>query len=434
MKSNLKKGINLPAVIALGLGTAVGVSIFSALGPATAIAGPGMLITVVLAALPVLIMSISYAFMGSAAPTSGATYEWSRRFLHPYLGFILAWIRVISAIGALMVLALVLVRYVSMLIEIPVKPTMFCLFAILATIHHFGVDLVAKIQTVLMSLLVVAFVIFAALGAPSIDAANFSPLLAHGWYGIITAIPLLLGLFAGLESACEVGDEVADGRRQIPIGIAVATISALLLYLMIGAVSLGVLGADGLANSKAPLLDTARQFAGPAAVPMIVAMAVIAMGKSLNAIFMIFSRSIFAMARANALPEALAKIHPRWGTPYLATRLVFALCCIGLLLPMDLTFLFIAVNIVGVIQSAAICYIAGHVVRRHPDLYDGASFKFGRTTMIVFSWAGVGVAVILGAIGLETDWKPYLLLVSWGSVGTVFYLARQRRKIAPAVA
>jgi basic amino acid/polyamine antiporter, APA family len=422
----MKKGIDLAAVIALGLGTAVGVSIFSALGPATEKAGPGMLISVVLAAIPVLIMSVSYAFMGSALPTSGATYEWSRRFLHPSLAFVLSWIRTISSTGAMLVLALVLVRYVSMLTDVPTKPVMLALFTALFVLHHFGVDLVARVQTVLMSLLIVAFFVFAAWGAPSIEAANFVPLLPQGWYGAITAVPLLLGLFAGLESATEVGEEIQDGRRRIPIGIAVATLSALLLYLMIGSVALGVLGPAGLASSKAPLLDAATRFMGPAALPMIVTMAVIAMGKSLNAIFMIFSRAIFAMGRAGALPTGLARLHPRWGTPYRANCVVYALCCAGLLLPMDLTFLFIAVNLVGMIQSAAICFIAGHVARHHPALYAGASFKLARGAQVAFAWAGVVVAVMLAVLGFETDWKPYLLLVAWGALGTIFYLVRRR--------
>ncbi|MDB5365061.1 MAG: amino acid permease [Rhodospirillales bacterium] len=429
----MKKAINLPAVIALGLGTAVGVSIFSALGPATAIAGPGMLISVVLAAIPVLIMSVSYAFMGSALPTSGASYEWSRRFLHPYVGFILTWIRTISATGALLVLALVLVRYVSMLVDLPPRPVMLGLFTALLVLHHFGVDLVARVQTLLMSLLIVAFIVFAALGGPSIDAANFAPLLSYGWPGVIGAVPLLLGLFAGLESATEVGEEISNGRRAIPIGIAVATVSALLLYLMIGSVTLGVLGPEALAASKAPLLEAASKFIGPAAVPMVVVMAVVAMGKSLNAIFMIFSRAIFAMARAGALPSGLARLHPRWQTPYMANRVVFGCCVVGLLLPLDLTFLFIAVNLVGMIQSASICYIAGHVVNHHPDLYAAASFKLGRRTMVAFAWAGVAVSVLLAVIGFDTDWKPYVLLAAWGSIGTLVYLLRARKAVPATV-
>jgi APA family basic amino acid/polyamine antiporter len=54
--------------------------------------------------------------------------------------------------------------------------------------------------------------------------------------------------------------------------------------------------------------------------------------------------------------------------------------------------------------------------------------------MIGFSWAGMSVAVVLAMIGFETDWKPYLLLLVWGAVGTVFYVVRQRGKRAGVLA
>jgi APA family basic amino acid/polyamine antiporter len=50
--------------------------------------------------------------------------------------------------------------------------------------------------------------------------------------------------------------------------------------------------------------------------------------------------------------------------------------------------------------------------------------------MLGFSWAGIAVAALLAAIGFETDWKPYLLLLVWGGAGTIYYLLRQRESAA----
>src|SRR5687768_14677401 len=88
--TKLTEGVNLAGVVALGLGTAVGVAIFSIIGPAAALAGPGLLIAVVIASVPMIVIAVTYAFMGSALPTSGASYEWPRRFIHPFVGFLVA--------------------------------------------------------------------------------------------------------------------------------------------------------------------------------------------------------------------------------------------------------------------------------------------------------------------------------------------------------
>lgn len=132
--------IDLWGVVALGLGTAVGVSIFSAIGPAAGIAGPGMLISVLVAALPMYLIAVSYAYLGSAVPVSGASFVWPARFLHPAVGFFIAWARIVANMGAIVVLALVLVRYGSMLIPLPTKPTMFAVMVLVLAANWFGID------------------------------------------------------------------------------------------------------------------------------------------------------------------------------------------------------------------------------------------------------------------------------------------------------
>ena len=127
---SLKKRISLFGVIALGAGSAIGVSIFSVISPATALAGPGMLLALFFSILPMILFAVTYAFLGSAVPTSGASYEWPRRFIHPFVGFIIAWLRIAGNTAALIVLAYVLVQYWALVIELPVKLTMFILLTL----------------------------------------------------------------------------------------------------------------------------------------------------------------------------------------------------------------------------------------------------------------------------------------------------------------
>src|SRR5690606_24002308 len=130
--------------------------------------------------------------------------------------------------------------------------------------------------------------------------------------------------FFGIEAATEAGAEVSNSRRNIPLGIGLSIGSATVLYLAVGFVALGLLGGPALAASEAPILDAARVFMGPLAVPVIALAAVLSIGKSLNAIFAMFSRSLFAMGEAGVLPAALGRIHPRWRTPHVALLAVFA--------------------------------------------------------------------------------------------------------------
>jgi len=424
-KAKLASGVDLPGVVALGLGTAVGVAIFSVIAPASALAGPGILISVAIAALPMFVIAVTYAFMGSAMPISGASYEWPRRFIHPAVGFLIAWLRIAGSIGALLVLSLVLVRYLAMVFALPTKPTMFAAFTIVFIANYLGVAIAARLQTILMTALIVLFFVFAAWGAPAIDARNFEPLLPGGWSGVLAAVPLLVGLFFGIEAATEVGEEVRNGRSVIPLGVALSIVSAVALYLLVATVAIGVLGAADLAASEAPLLDAAARFMGPVAQPVIVTAAVVAIGKSLNALFLIFSRNLFAMGRAGALPEALARVHPRYGTPHVALSVAFAACALGLFLPMNLTSLFLAVNIPTLLKYAATSVSATRVVAHHRDLYDAAHFKLAPRLMSAWGWAGAVAAVLVVALGLQADWKPYAALAVWAVIGVLYYVMRR---------
>ncbi len=418
--AHLKRGVDLPAIIALGLGTAVGVSIFSVEAPATAIAGPAMLLSVVLAAIPMFIIAVTYAFMGSAAPVTGASYAWPRLYVHPLLGFLVAWLRIAGNVAVMVVLAQVLVHYLSIIAPLPVKPTMLAIFALILLPNLFGVGMAARLQVMLMILLVVVLAGYAVWGAGSVRIERLHPFFSHGVGQAFAAVPLLVGLFFGIESATEIGDEVKGGGLIIPLGIALSIASAVGLYLVIAFVTLGVLGGPAVAASSAPLLTAAQQFMGPLAKPVIVAAATLSLAKSLNGSYLVFSRILLAMGRGGELPAAFARLHPRWGTPHVALIAVFVCCAAGLLLPSSLTFLFLAVNLPILFKYGSVCLSAIRLIDQSPDVYEKAAFKFSRGATRLWAGAGMVCAAAVMALGIGTDWRPYALLGVWAVLGLIY--------------
>lgn len=425
-KTALRRKVDLWGVVAFGLGTAMGVSIFSALGAAAGIAGPGLLLAVIIAAIPMAFIAIAYAFMGTVLPTSGASYEWPRRFIHPGVGFAVAWLRIAGNVGALVILALVMTRYLSMVVPVPVKPAMFAAFVLLLAANLFGVGIAANVQKIMMGGLLLVFAVFCAAGATGghWQAAHFEPLLPQGWHGVIAAVPLLIGLFYGIESATELGDEIADSRKTVATGILLSIATAVTVYLAVAATCLALVGPAVLGASKAPLADAAAVALGDFGMPLVVLAAFLAIGKSMNAIFMIFSRSLYAMGRSGALPAAFASVHPRFKSPHIACIAVFCLASLGLLLPTELTFLFLAINVPVLIKFFCVCISARKVLRTQPALADG--FALSHRTVLASATVGAVMAVLILVVGFDTDWRPYALLGAWLVVGAGVYGARRR--------
>lgn len=428
---DLRKGVGLVGVVSLGAGTAIGVSIFSILQPTAQVAGSGLLVAIVIAMLPMLLFAVSYAYLGSIDPVSGASYEWPSRYIHPVVGFLIAWMRIISNVGVLTILSMVMISYLGMVVSLPLKTGMAVAITLVFALNYLGVSIAAWVQSLLMGILLVVLAVFVATGLPEIEPGRLADPFGYGIVSVLAAVPLMISLFLGIESSVEIGEEVRNPTLNIPLGIALACALAAVVYGLVAATALGLMGAEQLAQSKAPLLDAARVSLGGLAVPLIVGAATVSILKSMNAAAMVFSRTLFAMGRDGVLPSALGAIHPVRGTPHRAILLGYGCAMAGLLLPESLVFLILAVNVPTMLKYMACSYSAARVAEKHPDLDARSTIGFGRTLVRVVSYAGIVSALLIVAFGVEADYRPYLLVGGWFLVGLVYWAAWGRGHSIP---
>lgn len=424
---HLRRNVGLTGVVMFGAGTAIGVSIFSVLQPAAQVAGSGLLISVLIAALPMVLFAICYAYLGSALPVSGASYEWPRRFLHPFVGFSIAWLRILSNVGAAVVLAQVLVSYLNMVVALPVKITMAAAITLVFGINYVGVAVAARVQLLLMIALLAVLTAFVVFGIPAMQPSLIGAPFQGGLMPILATVPLMISLFLGIESAVEIGEEVRDAPRTIPLGITLAIGLTMVVYLCVAVTALGLIGPEALARSSVPLLDAARVPFGKLAVPLIVGAATVSILKTMNATSLVFSRSLFAMARTNVLPGWFAQVHPRFGTPNRAILLGYACAMLGLFMPSSLIFLLLAVNIPTMLKYLACSLCVVRVVRGHPDIRDRARIALAPGVLVGVAYAAVLCAIGIILAGIEADVRPYFLVGAWFVVGVGYWFVRGRR-------
>jgi APA family basic amino acid/polyamine antiporter len=429
---SLKRSVRLVDLIMLGAGTAIGAAIFTVLGPAAKVGGSGILISAILAALPMAVFALVYAWLASTAPLTAASYEWQRRFTHPAFAFAIVWMRVLANAVVMIVYGQTLTNYLGKVWDFPAKPVMLGFFAVLFAVNYLGVAVAARVQTVLMLGLLAVLAAFVASAGPHLRPQLFAEALSGGWLPIAAALPLMIQLFLGIETATEVGEEVEDARRIVPLGVAGALALTIVVYLSVAFAALSLIGPAGLAASKAPLLDAAKAALGGWATPVIVAAAALALTKSMNATFLVYSRFLFAMGRAGSLPAALGRIHPRFGTPHIATTVAFAASCAALLLPTSLLFLLLAVSVPTMLKYMGTCMAAWSAASHHPDVVAAARLRFAPGLVKLLAGLGVVAAVIIAALGVTTDIRPYGLIGGWLVVGMAYYAWTHRRALAPA--
>ncbi len=429
--NELRQVVGVTELVMFGAGTAIGSAIFTVLQPAAQIGGAAVLWGVGLAAAPMVVFGIVYAYLASAIPRTAASYEWQREFTSPLFAYLIGWARIAANIAAMTMLAQTLVNYASMAFPIPPKLTIFAIFTFLFGLNYFGVIIAGRAQTIMMLGLLGLLAVFVGSAVPHLHYDIIASASSAGWWHTLAVVPLMINLFLGIEASTELGGETKNAQIAVPLGLILAMLLTVTVYFLVTFAALSLIGPAGLAASKAPLLTAAAVTLGPVAKPLIIAAAILSLMKSMNATFIVFSRFLYAMARQSVLPTALAAVHPRWRTPHQAIIATFLLTCTGLLLPANLLFLLLAMNIPVLMKYMGTCIAGYRVARFHPEVHAKAVLKFRPATIQILAAAGAVLAVAIALLGITADWQPYALLAAWTAIGLGYYFWPGRRA-APA--
>jgi len=151
---------------------------------------------------------------------------------------------------------------------------------------------------------------------------GFAP---NGAAGISAAAAIIFFSYIGFDAVSTAAEETKDPPRDMPFGIIMSLLITTVLYIAISIVMTGMAPWKQLGTAE-PMI-TALQFAsGPPALlnasRLIISLgAVIAMGSVLLVFQLGQPRIFFSMARDGLLPPVLAKVHPKYKTPYVGTIL-----------------------------------------------------------------------------------------------------------------
>jgi len=162
--------------------------------------------------------------------------------------------------------------------------------------------------------------LFAPPGAPTtVQAAGAGKTLpAAGFLGFGAALVPILFSYGGWQSANVVAEETRDPRRTLPRALVAGTVIVILVYVAVNVVYLRALGRDGLASTLTPAADAVRRLFGSGTDRFLAAAIAISAFGFLDLSFLAPTRISYAMARDGLFFPALARVHPRFGTPALA--------------------------------------------------------------------------------------------------------------------
>ncbi len=330
--------VGVPGAVLMGLGSILGTGIFVSVGLAAEVAGARVVVAVALGAVVATFNGLSSAQLAASHPVSGGTYEYGYRYLNPALGFTAGWMFLCAKSASAATAALGLSGYALRMFGVAdaTSRVVVAFFVVLALtlLVAGGAHRSNRANAAIVGITIFALVVFVAAGAPSAIARapeQFGAILGSELdpRALLHATALMFVAYTGYGRIATLGEEVRSPERSIPRAIVLSLLIAMLLYVSVTAVAIGVAGADGLAaatrSAAAPLVVVARAVDVPGVASLVGVAAVTAMAGVLLNLLLGLSRVVLAMGRRGDMPDAVARVDARTGSPRMAVFVVGAL-------------------------------------------------------------------------------------------------------------
>jgi APA family basic amino acid/polyamine antiporter len=331
--TQLQRRLGLFGAVMMGLGSILGTGVFVSIGIAAGIAGPAVVLAVMIGAAVAIFNGLSSAQLAANHPVSGGTYEYGYRYLTPWLGFTAGWMFLLAKSASAATAALGFAGYLLNAFGVHgnrialVGVALLAVFALTAIVVT-GIHRSNQTNIVIVSITLATLLFFVSTGFTRIEPANFTPFFAGTadagapLPALLYASALMFVAYTGYGRIATLGEEVVAPRVTIPRAIITTMILTMALYVGVAVVGVGAAGADAMyaatLSAAAPLEVVARGFGitGAGAILAIGAMTAM-LGVLLNLILGL-SRVLLAMGRRGDMPAATGRLNEAGATPTVA--------------------------------------------------------------------------------------------------------------------
>ncbi|NLR71448.1 amino acid permease [Novosphingobium sp. ERN07] len=463
-KKSLHRSLGAFQLTMLGVGAVIGTGIFVLTAEAAQKAGPGMMISFIIAGFVCAVAALCYAEMASMVPVSGSAYTYSYAVMGELIAWMVGWALILEYAVAAGAVSVGWSGYVVGLIEnafsidIPdllvrgpydgglVNLPAMLIAGLVTWLLVIGTKESATVNAVLVAIKVSALTLFIILALPVMNMEKFEPFAPLGFGGIGAAAASIFFAYVGFDAVSTAAEETKNPQRNMPIGLIGSLAICTVFYLLVAAGVIGSVGAQpqmangiGLEPGSAELTAQCAAIADQAVVcskealawtlreigwPQIGNLVGLAAGLALPSVILMMmfgqTRIFFVMSRDGLLPASFSKIHPRYNTPHVITiitgvfvALFAAFFPVGLLANISNS---------GTLFAFAAVSIAVLVIRRREP---GRHRPFRTPAIYLTSpLAFLGCAYLF----YKLDEKSQLLFVIWAVVGLVVYYAYSRSR------
>jgi APA family basic amino acid/polyamine antiporter len=336
----LKKELGLFTLVALGVGSMIGSGIFAMPAAMAAVAGPGLVLAIILAGVVTTFLAISYAELGAAFPLTGGPYSLPRLAMGDLGGFLMGWGYFIYLFIGTAAIIDIFVVYLGFYVPglsvgetltplgISIAVASLWIFTIINVLGVKWGGLYCVVTTIGK---LIPLLLFGLIGYKYLSAPNFTPFLPYGFGGVTIAVTLFFWSYTGFESVVVPAQEIKKPARTIPLAMIFTMLVTIAVYVFIAVAFVGMIDWKGLniaaghwpdiGKLASPLSNVSMGLSLPWLAAIATIGAIIATAGAGGDWVLIQGRMPFAMAQDKLFWSKMAEVHPRYGTP--AKSIVF---------------------------------------------------------------------------------------------------------------
>ena len=328
------KKIGIYTLTAIGLGGIIGSGIFALPAAMGAVAGPGLIIAILISGLISLIFALGYAELGAAYSLPGGPYAFPRLSMGNFMGFLIGWGYFIYLFVGTAAIIDIFVTYLGFYIPgLAVSGTLTPLGIAIAVaflwvftyINILGVQWGGLYSLITTIGKLIPLLIFFLIGLFYFKSGNFSPIIPFGWTGVTIAVTMFFWSYTGFEAIVVPAEEIIKPHKTIPLAMVLTIFITIAVYLLIAIVFVGMLdwqqlglsfkGWKSLEALSSPLADISKGLKLPWLAAIATVGAIIATGGSGGTWVLIQGRLPYAMAKDHLFWKSMSQLHPRYKSP-----------------------------------------------------------------------------------------------------------------------
>ncbi|GLY95041.1 amino acid permease [Actinoplanes sp. NBRC 103695] len=330
----LKKAVGASQLTAMGVGAIIGTGIFVVIGEGAGVAGPAVILSFVLAAVACAFSALSYAELASSIPVAGSAYTYTYATLGEIVAWIIGWDLILEygvSVAAIAVgwggnlnafldsaFGVALPDAISKSPEdggVFNLPAVFIVLAITFLLVR-GVTESARVNFVMVVIKLTVLLFFIVVAFVNFGTGNFQNFAPSGVDGVTSAAAIIFFAYIGFDAVSTGSEEARNPSKDLPLAIIGSLVICTIFYVLTAVGALGIASPDQMKESDAPLAAALDQGAGISWAAGILALgAVVAITSVVLVIMYGQTRIFFAMCRDGLLPEKLATVNQRYGTP-----------------------------------------------------------------------------------------------------------------------